>query len=154
MKDEVQDLLTQLNELIPMPDDLDPSASEESQDHYYLAITRYDAIVAQLAEYKDPRCIEPLLASFGYVDGNEVYERTLYLLEGFEPELLEPYLLPALRHENKGTRYWAAILAMHMRYKAAIPDLLALLDDEAEHIRANAVSALGVIGGAPHASPH
>ncbi len=149
MKDEVQNLLTQLMEMIPMPDDPDPSDSEESQEQFHLTIARYDAIVAQLAEYRDPRCIEPLLASFGYVDGNEVYERTLTLLAEFRIEQLEPYLLAALRHGNKGTRYWAAMLAIKSRYQAAIPDLLALLDDEAEHVRVIAVTALCAIGGAP-----
>lgn len=149
MKDEVQHLLTQLMEMLPMPDDPEPSDSKESQDQFDLAIARYDAIVAQLAEFRDPRCIEPLLASFGYVDGNEVYQRTLTLLAGFETELLEPYLLAALRHENRGTRYWAVMMVMQIRYQAAIPDLLALLDDEAEHVRVIVVIALGAIGGAP-----
>ena len=140
MKDEVQQLLTQLSTLLPMPDD--ELTSPELLKRYY-------DIVQQLAQHKDldPSCIEPLLASFGYFDGYGVYWGTLHLLERFR-EKLDPYLLAALRHENKGTRIWATMMLMRRRNKAAIPDLIALLDDEVDYVRSTAVDALGTIGGA------
>ena len=140
MKDEVQQLLAQLDDLLPMPDD--ELASPELLKRYY-------NIIRQLALHKDlsPNCIEPLLASFGYFDGYGVYWETLHLLERFGP-ILEPYLLEALQHENKGTRLWTTTMLIHGRSKSAIPGLIALLNDEAEHVKSAAANALGAIGGA------
>ena len=75
MADEVQDLLNQLNAMLPMPDDVDPSDLDLFGE-FSQVMGRYHDIVEQLSQYKDSRCIEPLLASFGYVDGNEVYWST------------------------------------------------------------------------------
>lgn len=138
MADEVENLLEQLQTLTPMPDD--QVATAEVIDHY-------DYIVERLTEFKDPRCIQPLIESFGYIDGFGVYWRALHLLEDFGTEQITPFLLAALSHNNRGTKYWATFMLMRIRNNEAIPQLIKLTGDEAEYVRSEAALALSVLGG-------
>lgn len=141
MPDNLQELLTRLKKLSPMPDD------ETVTDHQ---LAEYAAIIAELErmldQNKDPRAIRPLIDSFGCGVGSGVYETTLRLLEKFEPEQLFPHLTKAVQQGGPGSRSWSAIILGHTQDIKAIPYLLPLLDDPEELVRADAVLALGAIG--------
>ena len=137
MTDMVKDLLEQLDALSPMPDDDDASIE---------TLQRYEEIVEQLVMYNDPRCIQPLIESFGYIDGYGLYWSTMHLIETFAVEETSPLLIKALNHENKGTRLWATRMLMRSQNNEVFPKLITLLADEAEHVRAEAALALSGFG--------
>jgi HEAT repeat protein len=137
MTDRVDTLIAQLKALSPMPDDT--SVSEE-------LLETYGKIVDELSQYRDQRTIGPLIASFGYGTGFGLYWSVVDLLESFASDLITPYLLSALQHGERGSRMWAASMLGWSHNEAAIPYLVALLDDSEELVRANAVLALGMIG--------
>ena len=136
--EEVDSLLEQLSAMLPMLDDEQLTAE---------LLARYVNIIANLTEHPETRCIEPLLDSFGYINGAGAYMRTMNLLESFDPDDLFPYLLAALRSGNRGTRLWAARLLRGVGKTEAVLNLIELLDDEAEYVRAEAVNALYDLGG-------
>lgn len=137
MEDRVEHLISQLRTLSPMPED--DLLTEEKVD-------AYGKIIDELRQLKDPRAIQPVIESFGYGDGYDVYWTAVHLLEAFDEEEVLPHLIAALRSPSRGSRMWAAALLGWGRYKAAIPHLLALLKDPEDRVRANAVIALGSIG--------
>lgn len=136
----VDDLISALSAISPMPDDEDEDALTES------VLDDYHKIVSKLGELKDPKSIVPLIDSFGYGDGFGVYWTTLHTLEKFGYELLNPLLIDAIRKGEKGSRMWAAYMLGVSRCREAIDDLISLLKDDNELVRAKSALALGMIG--------
>jgi HEAT repeat protein len=141
MNERLDELLTQLKQLSPMPDD--QSVSQEQLDAYSTVI---DELYHVLKQDNDPRAIQPLIDSFGYIDGFGVYHTTLTILGRFDDKQLMPHLLDAVQHGERGSRAWAALMLGHTQDRAVVPYLLPLLNDPEEHVRADAAIALGNIG--------
>ncbi len=137
MDDRVEQLISQLRALSPMPED--ELLTEEQVD-------TYGRIIDELLQFKDPRAIRPVLDSFGYGDGYGVYWAAVHFVESFNEAEVLPHLIAAVQSPNPGSRMWAAALLGWGRYKDAIPHLLALLKDPKDLVRAHAVVALGSIG--------
>lgn len=138
MRDHVEEIINQLHALAPMPDDTEATGEQ---------LARYDDIVNALAQYEDKRCIRPLIESFGYGIGNGVYWGVVHLLERFAVDETDPILLEGLQNPNPGTRMWSALMLGRSENQLAIPELLRLLDDSKELVRAEAVIALGKFCG-------
>lgn len=138
MSDPVEEIINQLHALSPMPNDLEVTAEQ---------LTKYDSLVNILAQYMDRRCIRPLIESFGYGSGGGVYWGVVHLLERFTVDETDPILLEGLQNHNAGTRMWSALMIGRSENELAIPELLRLLDDSKELVRAEAIIALGRFGG-------
>ena len=52
-------------------------------------------------------------------------------------------MLEGLHNHNPGTRMWSALMLGRSENRSAVPDLLRLLDDNKELVRAEAIIALG-----------
>lgn len=137
MSDRVDELLSQLMAIAPLPDD--ESLSEE-------ILGMYEKITNELSSIQDSRTIQPLINSFGYGTGYGTYWAVVHLLERFDREQLDPLLISALQFAEPGPRMWAALMLGRSRNRAAIPFLIALLNAPEELVRSHAVSALQVIG--------
>ncbi|HEX8596909.1 MAG TPA: HEAT repeat domain-containing protein [Chloroflexia bacterium] len=141
MNKRLEELLAELQQLSPMPDD--DVVIQEQLDAYNRVI---HGLYEVLQQDKDPRAIQPLIASFGYIDGFDLYQTTGTTLRLFDVEQLMPHLLDAVQHGERGQRAWAAELLGDIGDRAAVPHLLPLLSDPAEYVRARAAFALGMIG--------
>jgi HEAT repeat protein len=144
---KVDDLITALRAISPMPDDDDIDALTEE------ILIKYESIVKELGELQDPKAIVPLINSFGYGEGFGLYRSTLYYLEKFDLGLLYPQLIDAVRTGEKGPRMWTTFMLGRIRNPEAVDDLIALLQDDYELVRANAAMALGMIRD-KKAKPH
>ncbi|HWI60976.1 MAG TPA: HEAT repeat domain-containing protein [Symbiobacteriaceae bacterium] len=130
-------LLDRLRRISPMPeDDLLPAP---------LIIT-YQEIVSELAQYRHPDTIRPLIDSFGYGEADGAYWSTLHLLESFPWELVEPELKSAILTGLAGPSQWAAHMLGRKKSQAAVPSLVGLLKHDKPLVRASAVLALASIG--------
>ncbi|HYG59039.1 MAG TPA: HEAT repeat domain-containing protein [Symbiobacteriaceae bacterium] len=128
---------SRLRKISPMPDDdLLPAA----------LIATYQEIVADLARYRHPESIRPLIDSFGYGEANGAYWSTLHVLESYPLELVEPELIAALGSGMSGPSQWSAYMLGRCRSRAAVAPLVSLLGHEKPLVRASAVMALGMIG--------
>ncbi len=134
---KIDDLINELSKISPMPDD-NTLTPEVLQD--------YEVIVSELALLKDPKCILPLIKSFGYGEAWGLYWTTLHLLEEFAVEQVDLLLIESLSTEGKGTRMWAAYMLGRSRNIQAVDGLINLLKDPNELVRYNAATALGMIG--------
>ena len=134
MSNHVEDIISQLRNLSPMPEDSEVTGEQ---------LTKYDSLVNMLAQYEDRRCIKPLIESFGYGNGHGVYWSVVHLLERFTVQEIDPILLEGLHNHNPGTRMWSALMLGRSENRSAVPDLLRLLDDNKELVRAEAIIALG-----------
>lgn len=141
MNKRLDELLAQLKQLSPMPDD--QSITQEQIDAYAEVI---DQLYYALREDNDPRAIQPLIDSFGYIDGFGVYQTTLTILGRFSDNQLMPHLLESVQHGERGSRAWSALMLGHTEDRAVVPYLLPLLNDPEEYVRGNAAIALGNIG--------
>jgi HEAT repeat protein len=137
MAEDIETLLQRLQAISPMPPDWE-ATDEQLQEYKY--------IIHALWELKDARCVRPLIESFGYPDGYELNWTALHLLEQFWPEV-EPILPSYLQHPNPGTRMWSVMMLQRSRNQTVVPNLIMLLQDPNEYVRAEAASALGVIMG-------
>lgn len=134
---KIDDLINELKQISPMPDDNKISSG---------VLTKYEVIVREIALLKDPKCILPLINSFGYGEANGLYWTTLHLLEEFEIEQVDPLLINSLSTGEKGTKMWAAYMLGRSRNVSAVDELINLLKDPNEFVRHNAAMALGMIG--------
>jgi hypothetical protein len=137
MTDRVDEILSQLKKIAPLPDD--ESLSEE-------ILGMYEKIINELSSFQDSRTIQPLINSFGYGTGYGTYWSVVHLLERFDHEQLDPLLISALQHAEPGPRMWAALILGRSRNRAAIPFLIPLLNAPEELVRSHAVSALRMMG--------
>jgi HEAT repeat protein len=141
--DHASQLLHQLAELSPMPSDDDPDLTSERLDAYVDVLTE----IGHLFEHGvDPRFIRPLIHSFGYGDGYEVYWDTVSLLEQFPHEIVRPALHEALRSSERGARKWAAHILGRARDPHDVMALVSALQDPEWEVRYNALQALSMIG--------
>jgi hypothetical protein len=138
VKTRLAELLSRLERLTPMPED---ALLTENM------LKEYDEVVTELEQFHDPRCLRPLIESFGYGQGFGIYWRTLHLIEKYDSQLVTKALTAALEHPNPGVRMWAVNILRRYRYEGAVASLAALLQDEAELVRAATVSALDAIVG-------
>jgi HEAT repeat protein len=141
--DRVEELMQLLAEISPMPDD--ETLTQES-------LEKYRKIVDELYTLSDPRSIVPLIQSFGYGYGLEVYWTTLHALEKFDPDILFPLLREAVQRGERGSRMWGAYMLGRHRRTEDVPILIAALRDSEYLVRENALVALGMIGD-PSARP-
>lgn len=109
-------------------------------------INTYQEIVSELAQYRHPETIRPLIDSFGYGEADGAYWSTLHLLESFPWELVEPELISALEAGMAGPSQWAAHMLGRKGSQAAVPHLIGLLKHDRPLVRASAVLALSTIG--------
>lgn len=128
--------------LLPFIDDLISQLNQISPD----VLEKYEIIVKEFSVLKDPKCILPLINSFGYGEGNGVYWSALHLLEEFSVEQVDPLLIQRLKTGKKGTRMWAAYMLSRSKNTSAVDALINLLKDENELVRRNAAVALEMIG--------
>jgi HEAT repeat protein len=134
---KIDDIIKELNNISPMPDD----------DHLTKEVLiKYEVIIRKMALIKDPKCIFPLINSFGYGEANGLYWTVIHLLEEFEIEQVDPLLIESLSNGEKGTKMWAAYMLGRSRNNNAVDELIKLLKDTNELIRHNAAMALGMIG--------
>ena len=141
--DRVANLMQELQCLSPMPRD-ELLVDEE------ICLERYQEVVTELYDLSilvTSDDIPTLLNAFGLGTGFGLYWTLLHILEQFSWEDLEPNLILALQNNNPGTRMWAISILRRGRSQNALSAIENLLDDPEELIRAEAVSALGVIGG-------
>jgi HEAT repeat protein len=141
MASRLQELLTRLKKQSPMPSD--EEVTEEQVEEYEEVL---NDLQGSLNRKKDVSAVRPLIDSFGYGDGNGVYWTTLHILEKFANNDLLPQLRDAIRSGSPGSRMWASLMLGRAQDHAAITDLLKLLMDAHEHIRANAVLSLSMLG--------
>jgi len=134
---KIDDLINELKQISPMLDDNKITSG---------MVTKYEVIVREIALLKDPKCILPLINSFGYGEANGLYWTTLHLLEEFEIEQVDPVLIKSLLYGEKGTRMWAAYMLGRSKNVGAVDELISLLKDTNEFVRHNATMALGMIG--------
>lgn len=133
MAETIQNLLEQLKQISPMPDDKD--MTDEILEKYF-------TLVEELGKTGDPVIIDPLLYSVGFLDGEGTHDAVVYYLEKFEIAELLPHLIEATKYGQRGTRYWAARILGRIGTPEIIPSILTLLNDPEEEVRAEAVSAL------------
>lgn len=133
----ISELITRLQKISPMPDDefLTPALIDTYQD-----------LIARMAATMNPRCIRPMVESFGSGEADGAYWSTLLSLERFPRELLDPELIAALDAGRAGPCQWAAFMLGRSRNRAAVPGLVRLLEHEQALVRAAATLALGQIG--------
>lgn len=141
--DRVEELIQLLVELSPMPDD--ETVTEER-------LKKYGEIVYELYTLADPRSIIPLIQSFGYGYGLEVYWTTLHALEKFDQDILLPRLREAVQRGERGPRMWCTYMLGRYRRTEDVPLLITVLKDSEYLVRENALRALGMIGD-PRARP-
>ena len=141
MNKRLEELVAELQQLSPMPDD--DSVTQEQLDAYKRVIYELDDVLEQ---DRDPRAIQPLIASLGYIDGFGLYQTTIGALAKFDDEQVMPHLLEAVQHGERGSRAWAALLLGHTKDRAVVPYLLPLLNDPEVHVRAHTALALSNIG--------
>lgn len=134
---KIDDLINELKQISPIPDDNKITSG---------ILTKYDVIVREISLLKDPKCILPLINSFGYGEANGLCWTTLHLLEEFEIEQVDPLLIKSLLTGEKGTKMWAAYMLGRSKNIGAVDELIDLLKDKNEFVRHNAAMALGMIG--------
>jgi HEAT repeat protein len=132
-------LLQELAAISPMPDD-ETLAATPGLDQ------RYHEILNALWDVADESCIEPLLESFGYGYGFEVYELAEAILISLPPDRVRPSLLAALREGAAGSRMWAARILAAVGRAEDGEALLEALDDPKPLVRKYAAEALGRLG--------
>ena len=143
MNNRIDELLLQLQKMSPMPaDDEDEALTEELLDQYVAVV---DELHQLLEPSRDKRAIAPLIRSFGYGIGYEIYWSTLHTLEKFDAQQILPHLIDAVQRGERGSRMWAAYMLGRCQDERAIPSLLRLLNDPEEYVRAHAVTALSMI---------
>lgn len=140
MNPHINQLLEQLKQMSPMPDD--DIVTQEQLDAY-AAI--FDKIRGETQRDPDIRVVPALLASLGYPDYYELYQSILLIMVKFSDQQLLPHLIEAVQHAPKGGRQWAALYMGYTKDPIVIPYLLTLLSDPEEHVRAHAITALGSI---------
>lgn len=140
MNKRLEELLAELQQMSPMPDD--DAVTQEQLDAYWRVIHELEEVLEQ---DKDPRAIQPLIASLS-IGGYGLYQRPYTMLGMFDDEQVKPHLLDAVQHGERGSRAWAALMLGETKDRAVIPYLLPLLSDPEEHVRANAAFAVGMIG--------
>src|SRR5689334_18467131 len=118
MAETVQDLIEQLKQISPMPDD---------KDLIDEILIRYRTLVEELGKTSDPIIIDPLLYSVGFLDGEGLYDAVVYYLEKFEIAEVLPHLIEATKYGQRGTRYWSARMLGRIGTPEIIPSILALL---------------------------
>jgi len=134
---KIDDLINELSQFTPMPDDNNLNSN---------ILTKYELIVREMALLKDPKCILPLINSFGYGQANGLYWSTLHFLEEFDIDQVDPLLIKSLSTGKKGTRMWASYMLGRSRNVNSVDELIKLLKDSNEFVRYNAAMALGMIG--------
>ena len=134
---KIDDLVSQLQRLSPMP--------EDSQLNEQL-FREYELLVQEMSDFKNPKIIPTLIDSFGYGEGNGVYWKVLHLLEYFEMEQVDPILLERLKTGHRGSKMWAAYMLGRSRNNNAVENLIQTLSDTNHLVRRNAAMALGMIG--------
>lgn len=134
---KIDALINELSQISPMPDD---------KKMTFGILTKYEMIVRKIALLKDPKCILPLINSFGYGEANGLYWATLHLLEEFEVEQVDSLLIKSLLTGEKGTKMWAAFMLGRSKNKNAVDELIKLLKNQNELVRHNSAMALGMIG--------
>lgn len=139
MGSPVADLLNRLRAISPMPED-------EFLPEPLLST--YQEIITELAQYKDPVCIRPLIDSFGYGEAQGLYWSVVHLLESFPQGMVIPELIAAVQTKLSGPCMWASYMLGGSRSEEAVPYLINLLSHEKPLVRAGAVMALGMIGDA------
>ena len=135
--EKIDILINELKQISPMPDD-NKITSE--------MLTKYDLLIREISLLKDPKCILPLINSFGYGEANGLYWTIIHLLEEFEIAQVDPLLIKSLSTGKKGTKMWAAYMLGRSKNIKAVNKLINLLKDTNEYVRLNAVMALGMIG--------
>lgn len=130
-----------------MPDDDSPELTASRLAEYEAVIGQIAALTRQ-THLRDPRLIEPLIASFGYGDAFGLYWATLHLLEEFPSEILRPVLGAALQTGRPGARLWCAYMLGVQRNRHDVPVLVRALQDPMSEVRYYALMALAMIGDA------
>lgn len=134
--DDLDYLLERLAELSPVDHDGE-NAPDQLRD--------YANLIFKIGEYNDPKCIAPLIDSFGY--GVLSYMFVVHTLEKYGSDHLIPPLISGLTSQNAGTRMWSATMLGRDKAKDANISLLNLLQDTEEFVRVEAISALIAING-------
>ena len=146
MNNRIDELIRELEQLSPMPDDESPNLTVERLDRYGEVIDQIRELVDRSPSGKDPRLIKPLIRSFGYGDAYESYWPVISTLERFPSEVLRPALRDAVQAGDRGARMWAAYMLGVQRNRADVPVLIAALKDPEWKVRLNALEALTMIG--------
>jgi HEAT repeat protein len=131
--ENLQDLIEQLKQISPMPDD------DDLTDEILL---RYYTLIEELGKTGDPVIIDPLLYSIGFLDGEGTYDAVVYFLEKFELAEVLPHLIEATQRGQRGTRYWSARMLGRIGTLEVVSTLIAMLDDPEEEVRVEAIRAL------------
>lgn len=133
MAETVQDLIQQLKQISPMPDDND--LTDE-------VLEKYGNLVEKLEKTNDPAIIAPLLYSIGFYDAYGGYWTVLHIVEKFGILTTLPHLIEAAKKGQRGTRYWVARMLGGIGTPEVVPSLITLLNDPEEKVRAVAIRFL------------
>lgn len=138
MTSDIDKLINRLVVLSPMPNDLELSDKQ---------LEDYAEIISELAQLvvDQTDVIKPLINSFGYGEGYEIYWSTVHLLEKLDQAQVDKELMTVLEHGAPGPCMWAALMLGRSRNKDAVPLLIERLSDQHELMRANCINALAMI---------
>lgn len=121
----------------PLPDD--EILTEE-------VIDKYDEVRRFFLDHPDPRCIIPLLNSFGDGSGFGVFQLVEDVIKQFPVVKVAPHLLRALGSDHRGVRFWCTQMVPSFPSRIYVPRLLVNLNDPDSDIRSATAEALAVVG--------
>lgn len=133
----VEEALDNLKSISPMPND--DEVTEEQ-------LEAFENVLDFFSHTKDERIIEPLIYSLGYGLGYGLYAAAIGLLETFDQEKTTPLLVNALKIGHPGNQLWAIYALKRRRLQSIVPILVDLLAAPQSYIRADAISALRLLG--------
>lgn len=145
MKQSVTALVDALASISPMPEDESPEMTIARLRQYEELLFKVKDIVDHSLEDLDPELIDPLIASFGYGHGFELYWTVISLLEKFPPEELVPRLRQAVQNGQPCARKWSAYMLGRQGNPMDVPLLITVLTDPQPQVREQALVALGMI---------
>ncbi len=145
--DRVDELIRSLTEISPLPDEADPTMSDELIKQYCDLVKELDTVLRQRRMVAaDAWIIAPLIASLSSDTAYGCAWTVRHLLERFPSAILRPELRRAFETGRRGARVWCAYLLGIQRNSADVPVLMAGLHDPEEKVRINCLRALGMIG--------
>lgn len=136
---------------MPSDEELEERSEEGAHrlDRYVQVI---EAIRQEVQTAFPVETIPPLLSSFGFGDGGEVYWSTVHLLEAYPDEaILYRFVQQACQSPYPGTRKWCCFLLGRRRSLEDLPFFLERLRDEIPAVRKEAL--LYGIGSLAEVSP-
>lgn len=146
MKLPVTDIVDALASISPMPEDESPEMTIDRLREYEKILFKVKDIVDHSLEDPDLGFIDPLIASFGYGHGFELYWTVMTILEKFPPEELASRLRRAVLNGQPGARKWSAYMLGRQGNPKDVQLLITVLTDPQPKVREQALVALGMIG--------